>query len=184
MNLSILKEIFAGFVRTRHVNRHFRRLKLLDSLTKTDVNREVPDNLTKTLLAAAMADTDVLLKQLDSRAEGLSKAQAEVIRARVGLNEVEHEKPLGWWVHLWHCYKNPFNLLLTLLAIISYMTNDFKAATVICMMVVLSTLLRFWQEGKSNKAADALKEMVSNTATVIRPELSGGGACANRKLFG
>ncbi len=41
-------------------------------------------------------------------------------------------------------------------------------------MVVLSTLLRFWQEGKSNKAADAFKEMVSNTATVIRPELSEG----------
>ena len=35
-------------------------------------------------------------------------------------------------------------------------------------MVVLSTLLRFWQEAKSNKAADALKAMVSNTATVLR----------------
>ena len=38
--------------------------------------------------------------------------------------------------------------------------------------VVLSTLLRFWQETKSNKAADALKAMVSNTATVIRNDMS------------
>jgi Mg2+-importing ATPase len=70
--------------------------------------------------------------------------------------------------HLWHCYKNPFNLLLTLLAVISWLTEDLKAATVIFSMVVLSTLLRFWQESKSNKAADALKAMVSNTATVMR----------------
>lgn len=43
---------------------------------------------------------------------------------------------------------------------------------VISTMVVLSTLLRFWQEAKSNKAADALKEMVSNTATVMRRDFS------------
>lgn len=64
--------------------------------------------------------------------------------------------------------QNPFNLLLTLLAFISWLTEDMKAAIVIFSMVVLSTLLRFWQETKSNQAADALKAMVSNTATVLR----------------
>jgi len=34
-------------------------------------------------------------------------------------------------------------------------------------MVVLSTLIRFIQEARSNRAAEALKAMVSNTATVI-----------------
>ncbi len=34
--------------------------------------------------------------------------------------------------------------------------------------VVLSVFIRFWQESKSNKAADKLKAMVSNTATVMR----------------
>jgi Mg2+-importing ATPase len=176
MNLTLLKEIFAGFVRTRHVARHFRRLALLDSLTQTGVSREVPVQLTKTLVAAATADVDALLKQLDSHADGLSTAQAEAIRERVGLNEVEHEKPLPWWWHLWQCYKNPFNLLLTLLAVISYLTDDFKGATVIGTMVVLSTCLRFWQESKSNKAADELKAMVSNTATVIRRDVPGDAA--------
>ena len=33
---------------------------------------------------------------------------------------------------------------------------------------MLATLIRFWQESKSNKAADKLKAMVSNTATVLR----------------
>ena len=36
-------------------------------------------------------------------------------------------------------------------------------------MVLLSTVLRFLQESRSNKAADRLKAMVSNTSTVLRP---------------
>ena len=184
MNFTLLKEFFAGFLRTRHIARHFRRLALLDTLAQTGVSREVPPGLTQTLVSAATADADALLKQLDSHADGLSESQAEAIRARAGLNEVEHEKPLPWWLHLWHCYKNPFNLLLTLLAVISYVTEDIKAAIVIGSMVVLSTLMRFWQEAKSNKAADALKAMVSNTATVIRRDLSEDAAPEAENFFG
>ncbi|HBA3650114.1 TPA: magnesium-translocating P-type ATPase [Escherichia coli] len=184
MNFTLLKELFAGFLRTRHLARHFRRLALLDTLAQTGVSREVPPELTQTLVSAATAETAALLRQLDSHADGLSESQAESIRSRVGLNEVEHEKPLPWWTHLWHCYKNPFNLLLTLLALISYLTEDMKATVVIGTMVVLSTLLRFWQEAKSNKAADALKAMVSNTATVIRRDLSEDAAPIFEQYYG
>ncbi len=172
MGFTILKELFAGFLRTRHIARHFRRFALLDTLTQTGVSREVPVTLTKALVEAAASDAKALLKQLDSHGDGLSEAQAEAIREHVGVNEIEHEKPLPWWWHLWHSYRNPFNLLLTLLAAISYLTEDMKAALVIGAMVVLSTLLRFWQEGKSIRAADALKALVSNTATVIRRDPS------------
>jgi Mg2+-importing ATPase len=184
LNFTLLKELFAAFLRTRHLVRHFRRLALLDTLAQTGVSREVPPALAQTLVSAATAEPDALLRQLGSHADGLSEAQAEAVRARVGLNEVEHEKPLPWWTHLWHCYKNPFNLLLTLLAAISYLTEDMKATVVIGTMVVLSTLLRFWEEAKSNKAADALKAMVSNTATVIRRDLSEDAAPIFEQYYG
>ncbi len=171
MNLALLKEFFAGFLRTRHIARHFRRLALLETLAQTGISHEMPPGLTGTLVGASTADAGTLLQRLDSHKDGLSESQAEAVRARVGLNEVEYEKPLPWRVHLWHCYRNPFNLLLTLLAIISFLTEDVKATIVIGTMVVLSTLLRFWQEAKSNREADALKAMVSNTATVIRRDL-------------
>ncbi|MGQ5525131.1 magnesium-translocating P-type ATPase [Chitinimonas sp. PSY-7] len=174
MNFTILKELFVEFLRTRHIARHFRRSAPLNTLTQTGESQEVPASLTKALVEAATSNVEALLKQLGSHNDGLSEVQAEVVRARVGLNEIEHEKQLLWWIHLWHCYCSPFNLLLTLLAIVSYVTDDMKGALVIGMMVVLSTFLRFWQEGKSNKAADALKAMVSNTATVIRRNLSEG----------
>ena len=169
MKLTLLKEFFAGFLRTRHFARHFRRLALLESFSDASVSRDVPPTLGQTLVAAANSDAAQLLDQLGSHTDGLSTEEADALRERHGLNEVEHEQALPWWTHLWHCYKNPFNLLLTLLAVISWLTEDMKAATVIFSMVVLSTLLRFWQEAKSNKAADALKAMVSNTATVMRP---------------
>ncbi|MFJ7795128.1 magnesium-translocating P-type ATPase [Pseudomonas sp. NPDC096950] len=168
MNLTLLKEFFAGFLRTRHIARHFRRLALLESINDTTVSREVPPTLAQTLVSAANSDTGLLLDNLGSHSDGLSESEADALREQFGLNEVEHEQPLPWWVHLWHCYKNPFNLLLTLLAVVSWFTEDIKAAVVIFSMVVLSTLLRFWQEAKSNQAADALKAMVSNTATVMR----------------
>lgn len=184
MNRTILKEFFAGFLRARHITRHFRRLALLDSLARTGVSRELPASLAKSLSLAATSETQTLLEQLGSHDDGLSEVQARAIRNRVGFNEVEHEKPLPWWKHLWHCYGNPFNLLLTLLAAISYFTEDLTATLVIGTMVLLSTLLRFWQEGKSNRAADELKAMVSNTATVIRRDPTRDAAPQAERFFG
>ena len=183
LKLALLREFFAGFLRTRHFGRHFRRLAMLDSVTEATVSREVPPTLAQTLTQGAISEVPELLTRLGSHGEGLTETEALALRGQHGLNEVEHEQPLPWWVHLWHCYKNPFNLLLTLLAFISWLTEDMKAATVIFSMVVLSTLLRFWQETRSNQAADALKAMVSNTATVMRraeisqddPQANGGG---------
>ncbi|MDF1480994.1 magnesium-translocating P-type ATPase [Extensimonas sp. H3M7-6] len=168
MNLSLLKELFASFVRSRGLGRHFRRLVMLDSVAGTTVSREVPPALAQTLIVAAQSEADALLQQLDSHPEGLTDAQVEQLRERVGPNVIEQDKPVPWWLHLWRCYKTPFDLLLTLLAVISYLTEDMKATIVIGSMVVLSVAIRFWQERKSHIAADQLKAMVSNTATAMR----------------
>jgi Mg2+-importing ATPase len=109
-----------------------------------------------------------LLQQLDTSSRGLSPEQARQRQLRHGPNEVAHEKPLPAWQHLWHCYRNPFNLLLTLLAVVSYVTEDEKATIVIASMVLLSTLLRFVQEGRSRRAAARLQALVSNRVTVRR----------------
>ncbi|HEV2480963.1 MAG TPA: magnesium-translocating P-type ATPase, partial [Puia sp.] len=45
---------------------------------------------------------------------------------------------------------------------------DYKTLIVVSIMVMLSSLLRFWQEFRSNQAAEKLKSMVKTTATVVR----------------
>ena len=155
------------------MGRHFRRLAIWDAFHREQHPREMPAALSQRLVAASRADTAELLRRLGTQPEGLSRARAAQVRRRVGSNEVGHDKPMPWWQHLWYCYSNPFNLLLTLLAAVSYATDDMKATVVISAMVLLSTVLRFVQESRSSKAADALKAMVSNQATVMRSDSAG-----------
>ncbi len=127
------------------------------------------------MLLVAHDAPDAAIQRLQSHANGLSAAEAALRLARDGPNEIEHEKPLPAWLHLWRCYLNPFNLLLTALAAFSYIGADVKATIVIGVMVALSTIVRFVQEHRSHRAAEGLRAMVSNTTSVIRtkPTLSG-----------
>ena len=162
-----LKHLFQAFLRSRHALGLFRR-NALPSGTAVHHSRSVSPTLTRELLRASRDDIAAVLARTGSSEDGLTREQARAALTRFGPNEVEHEKPLPGWLHLWYCYRNPFNLLLTLLAVVSYATEDMKATVVIASMVLLSTLLRFVQEGRSNRAAARLKAMVSSTATVLR----------------
>ena len=168
MPLKFLKDRFALFPRSRRALRHFRRRLMLESLSTRGKAVPVPAQLTQALRQASEGDAAAVLGRAGSRSAGLSESEADDIRERVGPNEIEHEKPMPAWQHLWVSYRNPFNLLLTALAAISWFTDDIKATVVIASMVVLSTLLRFVQEGRSLREAERLKAMVSNTATVLR----------------
>jgi Mg2+-importing ATPase len=181
--MNFFQSLFGAFLQARHVTRHFRRLAIFESLAPAAAARTMPDDLARGLVRAAKADLPALLVQLDSHEEGLSHAEADAIREKTGLNEVEHEKPLPAWLHLWLSYKNPFNLLLTALAVVSYLTEDMKATVVIGTMVILSTIIRFVQERRSNRAAEGLKELVSNTATVLRRSVSPEAVADARRYF-
>jgi P-type Mg2+ transporter len=184
MILNVLKQLFAAFLRSHAFTRHFRRLALLETVTRTGVSREVPPELARELIAAARSSPEALLERLGTQANGLSEPQVEIIRRQAGFNEVEHEKPLPWWKHLWLAYRTPFSLLLTVLALISYVTEDLKATIVISAMVVLATVIRFWQETKSSKAAEKLKAMVHTTATVLRCDITEEAAPIFKRYFG
>ncbi|WP_395350710.1 magnesium-translocating P-type ATPase [Variovorax sp. UC122_21] len=174
---NVFKSFFESFLRSRRMLHHFERWQtLLGSKPVGTASAAMPPEIANALSAASLADASDMLAQLGSSPRGLSEDEATALRKRLGGNEVNHEKPLPWWTHLWQCYRNPFNLLLTVLALVSYVTEDMKAAVVIGSMVVLSTVLRFLQESRSNKAADELKAMVSNTSTVLRPEEGSAGA--------
>ena len=64
--------------------------------------------------------------------------------------------------------KNPLVILLTALGVVSFLTGDQRATVVIFVMVLLGVVLRFVQEMRADHAAEKLKAMVSNTATVVR----------------
>ena len=159
----VLTHWFSGFLRRRRALRHFSRQSLGDTLARRGPAAAPPEHQASTLLLVARDEHGAAIARMASHEDGLSAREAAARLARDGPNEVTHEKPLPAWLHLWYCYKNPFNLLLTVLAVVSYMSGDAKATTVIGVMVVLSTLIRFVQEGRSHRAAEGLRALVGNT---------------------
>ena len=140
---------FTRFLRRRRATRHFGRQPLPFLFSPTPVPA-APEHLTDGLLQAAAESPTASMSRLGSGEQGLSQAEAALRLARDGPNEIEHEKSLPGWRRLWLCYLNPFNLLLSVLAGLSWFSGDAKATTVIGLMVALSTLLRFIQEGRAH----------------------------------
>ena len=95
----------------------FGRNRSFKELHQSSYAQEISKNLSKRLLNASRVQTNDLLKQFDTHLTGLTEEQAYTQQITVGLNEVTHEKPLTWWQHLWYCYRNPFNILLSLLGV-------------------------------------------------------------------
>ncbi|MDF7667775.1 magnesium-translocating P-type ATPase [Orbaceae bacterium ESL0727] len=122
---------------------------------------------------------DSILSKFRSTLSGLTKADAQSRLEKYGKNEVAREAVPSALVQLLLAFKNPFIFVLLILAGVSFFTDcylpmqygeeaDFTGIIIILTMVTLSGLLRFWQEYRSNKAAEALKSMIRTTATVLR----------------
>jgi Mg2+-importing ATPase len=126
---------------------------------------------------ASRSDSNLFFSQFDSNAEGLSPEQVEEKLNIYGLNEVHHEKAPSWSKQLIQAFINPFMGVLLIIAIISFIVDvwmanpgeaEYKTVIVVGIMVMVSSLLRFFQEYRSNRAAEQLKSMVKTTATVLR----------------
>jgi len=77
--------------------------------------QEIPASMANHSLKCARATEDQLYLQFGSHPEGLTGPEVEAIRERVGFNQTDDQQPARWWQHLWNCYRNPINLLLTVL---------------------------------------------------------------------
>jgi cation transporter-like permease len=94
------------------------------------------------------------LRTLNTAPEGLTVDQAISRLVRYGANEIAHERPPHPIVQFFLAFKNAFVILLAALAVVSYLTGDLRATTVISLMVLASGALRFAQEYRSTQAAD------------------------------
>ena len=172
MKYDLWQRLFTRFLETFHLKRFFIRNSSFKELHQSSYAKEIGQTLAVQLRHYSTLESEALLNTLSSHEEGLTEVEAQEQQLKVGLNEVAQEKPLTWWQHLWYCYRNPFNVLLSLLAVVAFLTDDLTGSVIISIMVLLSTFLRYWQESKSNKAAESLKAMVTNTAMVLRREIN------------
>ena len=117
---------------------------------------------------AATQEVADILQRLNTSPAGLSEDEAAERLEVFGPNEVGQEKKHEWLHRLWVAVRNPLVILLTVLSILSYATDDIPGGTMMLIMVALGVTLRFVQETKANNAAAKLKAMIKVTATVVR----------------
>lgn len=79
----------------------------------------MPSSLSEHCLKVAVMDEKTLWKTFNAHPEGLTAAEVNAAREQHGENLLPTQKPSPWWKHLWVCYRNPFNILLTLLGAIN-----------------------------------------------------------------
>ncbi|MDR0792452.1 MAG: magnesium-translocating P-type ATPase, partial [Chitinophagaceae bacterium] len=135
------------------------------------------EEATVKLKAASKNDETLFYTALNTESEGLTEEEAEDRIKDFGLNEVQHEKAPAWYKQLLEAFVNPFIGILIVIAGISLIMDvwlakpaerEYKTVIMVGIMVLVSALLRFFQEFRSNKAAERLKSMVKTTATLIR----------------
>lgn len=124
--------------------------------------------ISRELLESAQTDIAAVLQKLRTETNGLTTKEAQTRFKQYGPNEIAQEKSTSAFMRLLANVKNPLVILLMVLGVVSYLTGDMRATIMIFAMVLLGVFLRFFQELRSDKAAEKLKAMVRTVADVLR----------------
>ena len=119
--------------------------------------------------------TEEYIKEKNIPLDGISNSEAIRRIQEYGYNEMKQAKPKKWYYYFMKSLLTPFNCILLGIAVVLSYTDIIIAETpnyaniiVIVILVFISTLLEFFEEYRSNKAAEKLKELVATTTTVLR----------------
>ena len=125
-----------------------------------------------------LEETDKVLGELESSADGLSLAEAEARLAKNGKNKLAEGKKESLLHRFFKQLAEPMTIILLVAAAISAGVEiyngiqhgfEFPADVVIIMAVVLiNAVLGVFQESKAEKAIEALQEIAAATSKVIR----------------
>ncbi len=133
------------------------------------------DNLTKMYNNPSLLKRDDFLKEFSIDTNGLSTSKAEENISKYGPNQIKQAKPKKWYNYFLASLFSPFNGILMGITLILIYTDvillespSFANIIVILILIITSTLLEFFEEFRSNKAAEKLRELVAATSTVIR----------------
>lgn len=116
----------------------------------------------------ASLSAEAVLRQQHSSLQGLTSAEAASRQRIHGPNLIAAEVQRGVWKRFVMLLASPLSLLLLVLAGVNLAIGETWGGLMIGVMVMLSSLLSFVQEHRSDRAAQKLRSMVATTATVLR----------------
>ncbi|WRS26555.1 magnesium-translocating P-type ATPase [Oscillospiraceae bacterium MB08-C2-2] len=141
------------------------------------LNDRLRQEIEQALTEASRLEEKALFARYEATAEGFSTLQAEELLEDKGTNTIAQEAPRPWAVRLLLAFANSFNFVLMAVAAVSFVTEvwlvspesrSWATVLIIVALILVSGLLQFFQEEKSDGAARRLKEMVSSNTSVLR----------------
>ena len=148
----------------------------MNTNTNTNMNSKLEEfNLEEKYGIETILAPDEFLSKMNFFKEGLTSDNAATLLQKNGLNELKSAKEKKWYNYFFNSLFSPFNIILLGIMLVLFYTdvilqNDANYSNIIVILVLVSasTLLEFFQEYRSNKAANKLKNLVATTATVLR----------------
>ena len=107
-------------------------------------------------------------KSLDSSASGLDQNKAELLLSKAGQNVIQEGKKKTVWSIILHQVSDFMIVILIIAAVISGIAGDLTDTIIILTIIILNALAGFIQEYRAEKAMEALKNMSSSQAIVLR----------------
>lgn len=109
-----------------------------------------------------------LFSGLNAGPTGLAQADAEQRLKQHGSNVLRNHARRRAIVAFLSRFQNPLVLLLVAAAAVSAFVHEETSFVIICVMVLASVTLDFVQEYRADRAAERLRDSISNTARAIR----------------
>lgn len=138
-------------------------------------NQKDDVNISKLYGPNATSSKEDFIKKNNVSLNGLNFNEAISRLEKLGPNEIKQAKPKKWYNYFIESLFTPFNYILLGIVVILIYTDIYLPETpsyaniiVIAILVTASTLLDFFEEYRSNKAAEKLKELVATTSVVLR----------------
>lgn len=100
--------------------------------------------------------------------KGLSKEQAARRLKANGFNELPKSERKAAWKIAWQIISEPMILLLMACGTIYFFLGDIKESSILVGCIAIIIAITFYQEQKTEKALEALKDLSSPRALVIR----------------
>ena len=100
--------------------------------------------------------------------QGLTEAEVAQRQAQYGLNQLPKEKGISPLVILMNQFKSPLLYIILTAAIVSLLVREMGDFFIIMAVVVIDAVLGFVQEYQAQRTYEALKDLIKETASVIR----------------
>ena len=145
---------------------------------KKKENTERRGEVEKILLELSGMDQKALFEKYETDEYGLDPVQASDRLEEYGRNIIDFGKEKSLAVRIKDAIINPFNIVLLVVALITFITDvvmadepSFATFIMLVAVIIISATISFVQEEKSNNAAKKLQGMISTKLDVIRNEV-------------